>query len=449
VDWSRLLSRARLGARGQHAASEARTDFQRDFDRIVFSSAFRRLQDKTQVFPLSQSDYVRTRLTHSLEVSSVGRTLGTKVGDSVIRRHGLKNVYPQDFGAIVAAACLAHDIGNPPFGHSGEDAIRLWFQTSATGQDLLARLSPAQQQDFLKFEGNAQGFRLISRLQSPANPGGMQLTCATLGSFTKYPRASWLPVASPPGIGFRKFGFFQDDYELFSEAAAQLQLQPAVSGAWYRHPLAYLVEAADDICYRIIDIEDAFCLRQLDYEAVHDLLMPLSGDKKTTRKLDRISQAKEKIEYLRAKAISHLIDQIHEGFIHHEEMILDGRCTHELLDSIPLAPAMRTLKACAETQVYVSQPVVEIATAGFEVLGGLLQAFITAVNDVAERNSAASARSRMLLYLIPGQFLGPERMPDSDLYRRVLGITDFVAGMTDSYAVTLYKKITGISLPTG
>src|SRR5512135_2819130 len=230
MDWNRLLSRVRLGMASRRAASEARTDFQRDFDRIVFSAAFRRLQDKT------------------------------KVCDSVIRRHRLKEVYPQDFGAAVAAACLAHDIGNPPFGHSGEDAIRLWFETSPTAQEILERLTPVQRQDFLRFEGNAQGFRLIARLQSPDNRGGMQLTCATLGTFTKYPRASWLEGTEPAGIAFKKFGFFQDDADLFAEMAGELGLTPVAPAAWRRHPLAYLVEAADDICYRIIDIEDAFRL---------------------------------------------------------------------------------------------------------------------------------------------------------------------------------------------
>ncbi len=248
MDWNRLLSRTRSGLDRPHPASEARTDFQRDFDRIVFSSAFRRLQDKTQVFPLSQSDYVRTRLTHSLEVSSVGRSLGTMVGDQVIRRHQLKGVDPQDFGAVVAAACLAHDIGNPPFGHAGEDAIRLWFATAATGQTVLAALPEAQRQDFLRFEGNAQGFRIITRLQSPDNPGGMQLTCALLGAFTKYPRAAWLPVAAPSGVAFRKFGFYQDDRDLFAEVAGQLGLDEVAPDAWRRHPLAWLVEVACNNC---------------------------------------------------------------------------------------------------------------------------------------------------------------------------------------------------------
>ncbi|MBL8253748.1 MAG: deoxyguanosinetriphosphate triphosphohydrolase [Candidatus Competibacter sp.] len=450
MDWNRLLSRGRLGLSRQHPDSEARTDFQRDFDRIVFSSAFRRLQDKTQVFPLSQSDYVRTRLTHSLEVSSVGRSLGTMVGDSVIRRHDLKGVYPQDFGAVVAAACLAHDIGNPPFGHAGEDAIRLWFTASATGRAVLEQLSEAQREDFLRFEGNAQGFRIITRLQSPDNPGGMQLTCATLGTFTKYPCAAWLPTDPPPGIAFKKFGFYRDDGDLFAEVADQLGLEPVQPGAWSRHPLAYLVEAADDICYRIIDVEDAFRLQLLRFEEVLDLLLTLTGEPdRAQRKMAHITRPKERIEYLRAKTIGAIIEQVHRCFMDNENAILAGILAEELLDMIPAADAMRALKACGENQVYVSKPVVEVEAAGFEVLAGLLEAFVTTVNDLAIQGPTASPKSRMLVHLIPEQFAGPGRQPVADPYRRVLAITDFVSGMTDSYAVSLFKKLTGISLPNG
>ncbi len=448
MDWNRLLSRHRLGLAEIRRGSDVRTDYQRDLDRIVFSSAFRRLQDKTQVFPLSQSDYVRTRLTHSLEVSSVGRTLGTQVGDSLIRRHGLEGIAPQDLGAIVAAACLAHDIGNPPFGHSGEDAIRLWFETSATGRAVLADLDPARRADFLRFEGNAQGFRLVARLMSPDNPGGMQLTCATLGTFTKYPRASRVPEPGLPGVPFRKFGFFQDDAALFAEVAGRLGLAPAGEGAWYRHPLAWLVEAADDICFRIIDVEDAFRLKELDYAEVRALLLPLTGDPDAARRLEGIAWPKERVEFLRAKAIGHIIDEVHHCFMAREEAILAGEQHEELLDIIPSAAEMAALRALAERKVYVARPVVEVEAAGFEVMGGLLEAFVPTVNDIAERGPRASPRSRMLIHLIPEQFVGPEREPVADLYQRVLRITDFVSGMTDSYAVNLYKKITGISLPS-
>ena len=444
MNWHRLLSRSRLGLSTQRSSTfDARTEFQRDFDRIVFSSALRRLQDKTQVFPLAQNDYVRTRLTHSLEVASVGRTLGVMVGASIIQRHGLDRnvIHPQDIGAIVAAACLAHDIGNPPFGHAGEDAIRLWFQDSELGQTVVAKLSRAQQQDLLSFEGNAQGFRLLTRLQNPDNSGGMQLTCATLGAFSKYPRASWLPEQLPAGVGFSKFGFYQDDRDLFARLAAELALTPATERrlAWHRHPLAYLVEAADDICYLIIDIEDAFRLRRLNYQQASSLLLPLVASSDSKR-LAGFKYEKEKIEFLRAKAIGLLIEQVHDCFMDHEAAILEGRFSDELLNLIDSANTLQTIKSYAAQYVYVAPEVIEVGIAGFEVLAALLQAFISAATE------DGSAKNRMLLHLLPAQFKSAQRIED-DLYRTVLGITDFISGMTDTYAVDLYKKITGISLP--
>ncbi len=449
MDWNRLLSRTRLGRAAPAGDDATRTDFQRDFDRIVFSSAFRRLQDKTQVFPLAQSDYVRTRLTHSLEASCVGRTLGTRVGDELIRNYGLSGVDPRDFGAIVAAACLAHDIGNPPFGHAGEDAIRSWFCDSRVGQTALDRLSEAQREDLLRFEGNAQGFRLLTRLQSPANPGGLQLTCATLGAFSKYPCAACLVAPRPEGIGFRKFGFFQAERELFSQLADELGLIPAATDAWHRHPLSYLVEAADDICYRIVDIEDAFRLRQLDFREAEALLLPLASEPGLTDRMAAIDDPKQRIELLRAKAIGAMVEQVCEVFLHHEPTIIAGGLTRELLDLTPSAVDLRTLRQRAEEKIYVAPPVVEVGAAGFQVLAGLLDAFVGALEEVAERADRAPARSRMLLYLVPEQFIGPGRQAATDPYRRLLGITDFVSGMTDRYAVNLYKKITGISLPSG
>lgn len=450
MDWQQLLSRTRPGLQHPHRDDEARTAFQRDFDRIVFSSAFRRLQDKTQVFPLARSDYVRTRLTHSLEVSSVGRSLGTMVGDSVIKRHKLQRVYPQDFGAIVAAACLAHDIGNPPFGHAGEDAIRLWF-ASPSGAQALQPLSNAERQEFLQFEGNAQGFRIITRLQSPDNRGGMQLTCATLGAFTKYPRAAWISAAPlSENVAFRKFGFYADDADLFVEAAAELGLLKLGSGMWARHPLTYLVEAADDICYRIIDLEDAFRLQQLPFAQVRDLLMPLiANTARAKHKMALITRPKEKIEYLRAKAIGEIIDQVHQCFIENEDAILAGAFTAELLDGIPATAAMQDLKQCGEQQIYIARPVIEVEAGGFEVLGGLLEIFVTTINDVALNGAQASSKSRMLIHLMPEPFAVAQRQPFADPYRRLLAVTDFVSGMTDSYAVALFKKLTGISLSTG
>ena len=254
--------------------SAERTAFQQDYDRIVFTSAFRRMKDKTQVFPLSKSDYVRTRLTHSLEASCVGRSLGALVGREIIARHELKNVESGDFGAIVAAACLAHDIGNPPFGHAGEDAIREWFRNSG----LLERhpFTPAQRADFEHYEGNAQGFRIVTRLQNPANPG-LQLTSAVLAAFTKYPRPSSV-ATELDGKSGKKFGFFQQDIDNFRQVARSTGLVERIPGtAWRRHPLAFLVEVADDTCYLIVDLEDAARLGFVPYKDAECLLGDLAA----------------------------------------------------------------------------------------------------------------------------------------------------------------------------
>lgn len=452
MEWKKLLSRSRLGAPQSSSIDPARTDFQRDFDRIVFSSAFRRMQDKTQVFPMAQSDYVRTRLTHSLEVSCVGRTLGTLVGEIVAQRHALgeQGIGAADLGAIVAAACLAHDLGNPPFGHSGEDAIRAWFRDSDNGQTALEGFDEAQRCDFLRFEGNAQGFRILTRLQSPGNEGGMQLTLATLATFSKYPRTSHLRGDMPAAVGFKKHGFFVDDRFCFQGIAETLGLEAAYpdEAAWFRHPLAWLLEAADDICYSIIDIEDGFREGRLSLSLAMELLTELIADK---RRIGQRALApkgdKERVEYLRALAINDMIGQVFEFFADNESGFLDAEIDRSIVDHIRSAPALEALKTVAQDHLYFSRSVVEIATAGYQVLGGLLNIFFPAVEEVAAIGTRASSRSRMLLKLIPKQFIGPDRVPSTDRYRRLLGLTDFVSGMTDSYAVSLYKMITGISLP--
>ncbi len=446
--WIHLMPRSRLGLNRAAGGDPSRTEFQRDFDRLVFSSAFRRMQGKTQVFPLAENDYVRTRLTHSLEASSVGRTLGTLVGEAVIARHGIprEQLVAADFGAVVAAACLAHDLGNPPFGHSGEDAIQTWFEESLLGRQRLAQLTPAEQADMLKFEGNAQGFRIVARLQSPDTPGGMQLTCATLAAYSKYPRASQLSGPTPTDVASKKHGFFMADAELFRRVADEtgLHQRPGEALAWQRHPLAWLVEAADDICYRIIDIEDGYREGHLSYGETTDLLLPLAGSTNALHgRLRRLRRPSERVELLRAKAINRGVDSILSCFLDQEQNFLDGDAPGEILGLLPLAEAFATLMQVAKSRLYFCRPVVEIATAGFEVLGGLLSIFVGAVEDVAERGEGASTRSRMLLHLLPEGEHAPALAP----YQRLLAVTDFVSGMTDAYAVSLYKKLTGISLP--
>ncbi len=441
--WEKLLSAERHGA-GKAPGTAVRTAFQQDYDRIVFTSAFRRLKDKTQVFPLSKSDYVRTRLTHSLEASCVGRSLGALIGREIIDRHGLKDVESGDFGAIVAAACLAHDIGNPPFGHAGEDAIREWFRTSG----LLDRhdFTLAQRADFERYEGNAQGFRIVTRLQSPANPG-LQLTSAVLATFTKYPRPSHL-AEELPGKSGKKFGFFQQDADNFAQVARSTGLIERIPGtAWRRHPLAFLVEVADDTCYLIVDLEDAARLGFVPYKDAECLLADLAGNAVSGGRLDGLHDPKERLEYLRAKAIGRLLESAAAVFLENESAILSGEFDDELLEQAPIAVPLQAVLKLAKETIYTARPALEIETAGFEVLGALLGLFTNAVEAKAG-HARFTTRERMLLELLPKQFLGHGGEPDADPYVRLLQVADFVAGMTDSYAVDMYRKLKGFDLPT-
>lgn len=453
MEWNKLLNKNLLCSENKTAQTEdGRSQFQRDFDRIVFSSAFRRLQDKTQVFPLPESDFVHTRLTHSLEVSCVGRSLGTKAGKIIIERHKeLQGVFESfHFGEIVAAACLAHDIGNPPFGHSGEDAISEYFR-SGNGKQYQKKIGEGKKwTDLTKFEGNAQGFRIITRLQNPNITGGLRLTHATLAAFTKYPKESHLSetniIKGKKSKLYKKFGFFQSEKYLFEETAEACGLirRDKDSFSWSRHPLAYLVEAADDTCYRIMDLEDGFRLGLLPFKTTEQLLKPLTGSKPLQGYEGRDDN--DKIGYLRAKAINNVIEEITEIFLAYEAEILEGNFDSDLLSIIKSGEPLKIIKDVSVEKIYSFKSVVEREVAGYEVLAGLLDTFITAVNDCAD-GSNLSWKNKTILKLLPKQFLGANGKPDDDLYLRLLKITDFVSGMTDSYAVSLYRKIKGISLP--
>ena len=454
MPWTHLLTPQRLGVADTPVDDPLRTDYQRDFDRIIFCSAFRRLQDKTQVFPLSKIDYVRTRLTHSLEASSIGRSLGTQVGQTLIARHPheLADTRATDIGNICAAACLAHDIGNPPFGHSGEEAIRHWASTSTYAQDYLTQLSECEQADFLTFEGNAQGFRIVTRLQNPDNTGGLQLTCATLAAFSKYPRTAYLAGPTLSGVSAKKHGIHVADFDSFKQVAAATRLIPHTdhTQAWYRHPLAFLVEAADDIAYRIIDIEDGYRLGHLTYRTAADALSALLPARDPARdRLQQIREPKDQIEFLRAKVIGTMIKQAATCFLDQTTAILRGELDQPLSDQLNCRDQLDELLHLARSHIYCAPEVVEIQAAGFRVIGELLEYFLPVIDDIARQDNQASAHSRMLIKLIPTQFILPQNDPAATPYTRLLHLTDFISGMTDSYAVSLYKKITGISLPAG
>ena len=447
MDWRTLLQPRRIGRNGQMAGpsgapdlDELRTEFFRDWDRIVFCSAFRRLQDKTQVHPMAKTDYVRTRLTHSLEVASVGRSLGMQAGRVVSALDpGLRHLAsPQDMGAIVAAACLMHDIGNPPFGHAGESAIQEYF--SGPGRAWLQDLPPSEQADLLHFEGNAQGFRTAVRLQHPEQPGGLQLTWPTLGAFAKYPCDAVSGLQPGAGVSRRKFGFMQGERVLFTEVAEGLGLRRTGSAAWQRHPLAFLVEAADDICYGVIDIEDGAKSGHITHDELRGLHEPFI-DAVHRARADTLVDRQHQAEYLRAVTIGVLVDRVARVFRDRHDELLAGTLDAPLLDHIDGAQDFRRFRQLAADRLYDERSKLELQVAGFEIIGWLLQALCEAVERMAA-GTGASERARMLVGLIPA---GPQPLHTRGRYERLLAVTDFVAGMTDTYALELYRRLRGFS----
>lgn len=444
MDWNKLLSTKRLGrTNDQTEAQTLRTDFTRDYDRIIFSSAFRRLQDKTQVFPLAKSDYVRTRLTHSLEVASVGRSLGMLAAEVIAKKQPECEsvISPHDIGTIVATACLAHDIGNPPFGHTGESAIQEWFETS----DVVNKLVGAQRRDLLKFEGNAQGFRTLCTLQQAYQRGGLQLTCAVLGTFTKYPRASEVGAMQTGGISGKKFGFMQSEAELFQEVADELGLvrKPGQAAAWHRHPLAFLVEAADDICYHVMDIEDGYKTGCISYDEIEKLHRPWL-DSESWQRAQAIEDKARRVEYFRAKTVHAMLSEAVKAFEDNYDGLMNGTYDEELTAKVDRSQELKAFKEIAVKKVYTDRRVVEIEACGFEVIGGLLEAFVGAINAKAAKRETGKIRTRTLLSLMKLPEVSLEQLSP---YERILLATDFVSGMTDSFAVDLYQRIRGISLP--
>lgn len=439
MEWSSLLSSQRIGSK-KSTTGIFRSAFEQDYDRIIFSHPFRRLQDKTQVHPLPEHDFVHTRLTHSLEVSSVGRSLGKKVGETILQRHSALSDYsPFDFGAIVAAASLAHDLGNPPFGHSGEDGISDFFVHHPIGARFESLVSVEQWADLIQFEGNAQGFRILNKNQYQ----GLQLTYATLGAFTKYPCPAKLNERNRNRKSQKKYGFFQTEQSVFNDVASHLQLSQLNDQAWCRHPLAFLVEAADDICYNIIDLEDGCRLGLVSFKDTVELLAGILRENFDPKKLERIPSQDEKIGVLRALAIGRLIDECSSLFLENESKILEGSFDQALADHCQSAEALNAISSISINKIYRAKHVVEIEAAGYEVLPGLLEEFTKAGQFYLEGNLPKKYDN--LLRLLPVEFKVFEPNAESH-YIMLRNIIDFVSGMTDRHALSLYRKINGISL---
>ena len=444
INWDTLIADCRLGLEDRifQNDDDIRSIFQRDYDRIIFSSPFRRLQDKTQVFPLPGSIFVHNRLTHSLEVASVGRSLGNLVASALKTSNNLQfqNMLGE-IGSIVSAACLAHDLGNPPFGHSGEYAIADFFKRGA-GAKYKNELTEEQWSDFTCFEGNANAFRVLSHQFNGKRNGGFALTYSTLASIVKYPFESSLAGGKP------KFGFFQSEKELFRKIAGQLKMVQLSDNPlhYLRHPLVYLVEAADDICYQIMDVEDAHKLKILTYTETESLFLNFfhpDDDKSTldniAANLALVSDANERIAYFRAMVIGKLTRECAFQFI---SRIDEDQMSDKIIPLFSLLPepsksAMDLVKEVSQEKIYNDRAVVEIEIAGYKILGTLLEAFITAVVE------PESFLSKKLLSLIPSQYTNL----DQTMYGKIQSVVDFVSGMTDLFALNLYRTITGMELP--
>ncbi len=447
MDLNQIFTNQRTGNHG--ATSASRTDFQRDFDRIIFSSAFRRLQNKTQVFPLPGSVFVHNRLTHSLEVSSVGRSLGSVVGDFIVKNfekdlnEESKNFYAHNLSNVIASACLCHDVGNPAFGHSGEDAIASYFEKNE--KDLKQKFNEKEWADLVNFEGNANAIRVLTHQQSGKDLGGTQLTYTTLASIAKYPGEA---VAKKKGIIHRKkFGFFQNEKETFLEIAKSVNMiqeseEPVI---FKRHPFVWLVEAADDICYNIIDMEDAHRLGIVSTSDCENLFMDLiksenENIERVEQKLAFLTNENERISYLRAKVINALINKSIQIYQENFDKILEGNLDKALLDIYKSEnPALQEIERFSIEKIYGHKAVVEIENAGYNVMYELLNHFIPSILTPKE---GRKSYDKMALKLLPKQFQYEE---GSD-YQKVLGIIDFVSGMTDNYATDLYRKIKGIDI---
>ena len=253
-----------------------RSSFHKDYDRLIFSNSFRRLSRKTQVHPLSKNDHIHNRLTHSLEVASVGRSLGLKAGEFLKKKYPQVEINPYDIAYIIQTACLAHDIGNPPFGHAGEEVIKEWFIRNKE-QDFLKELSENEISDFQHLDGNAQSFRIVTQLENNLSNGGMRLTFATLGTLIKYPYSS----SECKSLGKSKFNFFQSEKEFFEFLFTKLDLK--IENDYLRHPFSYLMEVSDDICYGLLDLQDAFELKLITLTDIEKIFILLCGKKETKR----------------------------------------------------------------------------------------------------------------------------------------------------------------------
>ncbi len=443
MEWKQLISNKRFGQEHKHAERhDDRSEFKRDYDRLIFSSAFRRLQNKTQVFPLPGSIFVHNRLTHSLEVASVGMSIGNDISRRVIqKRPKLKDTLVEEIGTIVSAACLAHDLGNPPFGHSGEKAIQTFF-SEGPGQKIKSMVSSEFWDDITHFEGNANAFRILTHRFKGRRQGGFVMTYSMLASIVKYPFASSL--AGNHG----KFGFFASEAESYRKIADELGIfcksAPGEPLKYARHPLVYMVEAADDICYEIMDIEDSHKLKILSFAETEHLLLSFFDEdiqQKIRQRIidEEMTDENEKVVYMRASVIGKLENECVAAFLAHEEEILSGTFEGSLIDHISerQKKAYKECEKISYSKIYQSKPVLDIELSGYQIMATLMEVFIEAAVNPSR------FYSKQLLRRVSSQY----DIENENLEERIMAVIDYISGMTDIYALDIYQKINGISLP--
>lgn len=443
MEWKQLISNKRFGQEHKHAERhDDRSEFKRDYDRLIFSSAFRRLQNKTQVFPLPGSIFVHNRLTHSLEVASVGMSIGNDISRRVIqKRPELKDTLVEEIGTIVSAACLAHDLGNPPFGHSGEKAIQTFF-SEGPDQKIKPMVSSEFWDDITHFEGNANAFRILTHRFKGRRQGGFVMTYSMLASIVKYPFASSL--AGNHG----KFGFFASEAESYRKIADELGIfcksAPGEPLKYARHPLVYMVEAADDICYEIMDIEDSHKLKILSFAETEHLLLSFFDEdiqQKIRQRIidEEMTDENEKVVYMRASVIGKLENECVAAFLAHEEEILAGTFEGSLIDHISerQKKAYKECEKISYSKIYQSKPVLDIELSGYQIMATLMEVFIEAAVNPSR------FYSKQLLRRVSSQY----DIENENLEERIMAVIDYISGMTDIYALDIYQKINGISLP--
>lgn len=443
MEWKQLISNKRFGQEHKHAERhDDRSEFKRDYDRLIFSSAFRRLQNKTQVFPLPGSIFVHNRLTHSLEVASVGMSIGNDISRWVIQKQpDLKDTLVEEIGTIVSAACLAHDLGNPPFGHSGEKAIQTFF-SEGPGLKIKPMVSSEFWDDITHFEGNANAFRILTHRFKGRRQGGFVMTYSMLASIVKYPFASSL--AGNHG----KFGFFASEAESYKKIADELGIScksaPGEPLKYARHPLVYMVEAADDICYEIMDIEDSHKLKILSYAETEHLLLSFFDEdiqQKIRQRIidEELTDENEKVVYMRASVIGKLENECVAAFLAHEEEILAGTFEGSLIDHISerQKKAYQECEKISYSKIYQSKPVLDIELSGYQIMATLMNVFIEAAVNPSR------FYSKQLLRRVSSQY----DIENENLEERIMAVLDYISGMTDIYALDIYQKINGISLP--